>query len=204
MKSSASKSFLHFAKNGQPLAWLACLAALATGSGALHADLIPVPNGSFESQSGVGQPFGVNINIDSWQKPDRPAYFPAGGYNGFFWVQTSGNFLNPASPPGIVLNATGAQAAYILSFPGAGMFQDYDSVDWNNNTHSLNAAYQVGKSYDLKVGVFGESVNDGALLQLSLYYRDGAGNKVTVGATTLFPTTGTPRKFFRVAVTPPP
>ena len=79
MKSSASKSFRHFAKNGQPLAWLAFLAALATGSGALHAGPIPVPHGSFESQSGVGQPFGVNINIDSWQKPDRPAYFPAGG-----------------------------------------------------------------------------------------------------------------------------
>ena len=93
--------------------------------------------------------------------------------------------MNPAVPPGIVLNATGAQVAYILSFPGAGMFQDYDSVDWNNNTHSLNAAYQVGKSYDLKAGVFGESVNDGALLQLSLYYRDGAGNKVTVGATSV-------------------
>ena len=124
----------------------------------------------------------MNINIDSWQKPDRPAYFPAGGYNGFFWVQTSGNFRNPASPPGVVLNATGAQAAYILSFPGAGMFQDYDSVDWNNNTHSLNAAYQVGKSYDLKVGVFGESVNDGALLQLSLYYRDGSNVITPIGS----------------------
>ena len=173
MPSFAPKPSLHSAKNRQPHLLLAVLTVLAAGTGALHAGPIPVPNGSFESQSGVGQPFGVNINIDSWQKQDRPAYFPESGFNGFYWVQTAGNFVNPASPPGIALNATGAQAAYILSFPGAGMFQDYDAVDWNGATHSLNASYQVGKSYAMTVGVFGESVNEGAILQLGLYYRNG-------------------------------
>lgn len=160
---------------------LAVLAALVAGTGALHADLIPVPNYSFETQSGVGQPFGVNINVDDWQKQDRPAYFPESGYNGFYWVQTAGNFLNPASGQGRVLNAAGAQAEYVLSFPGAGLFQDYTATDWAGTTHAFTATYQAGKSYELTAGIFGESVNDGAILQLSMYYRDALNSMVTVG-----------------------
>ena len=162
-----------------PLILVAC--ALVLWASTLRASSIPVPNSSFETQSGVGQPFHVNINMDAWQKQDRPVYFPESGYNGFYWIQTAGNFLNPSTPPGIVLNPTGTQAAYILSFPGAGMFQDYNSTDWAGATHVFNAAYQVGQSYELTAGVFGESVNDGAQIQLSLYYRDGGNGIVTIG-----------------------
>ena len=162
-----------------PLLLATCVLTACTGT--MQAGSIEVPNSSFETQSGVGQPFGVNIFVDDWQKQDRPAYFPESGYNGFYWVQTVGNFLNPASGPGRVLNANGAQAEYILSFPGAGLLQDYNATDWTGTTHAFTAPYQTGKSYELTAGIFGESVNEGALLQFSMYYRDALNTIVTIG-----------------------
>ncbi|MEO6034297.1 MAG: PEP-CTERM sorting domain-containing protein [Verrucomicrobiota bacterium] len=136
----------------------------------LSGQSINVPNGSFESQSGAGQPFGVNINIDSWQKADRPAYFPESGYNGFFWVQTAGVFVD-TNPYG---NRVGAQAGYLLPFPGAGISQDLSSPD---------AKFQVGMSYNFTLGLFAKAATNG-ILQLSFYYRDGLNNMVPVGVPT--------------------
>ena len=160
------------------LAGFALLVALPTG---LLSQSIAVPNGSFESQSGVGQPFGVNVLVDSWQKPAKPAYFDAieQGF-GIFWVQTAGVFVD-TNPYG---NRDGTQAGYILPFPQAGLFQDYDTVDFDDPspTHAFNALYQVGLAYELTLGVFGKGMAEGDSLQLSLYYRDASSNMVTVAS----------------------
>jgi len=152
---------------------LSVLAFFGGGTDTLSAQPISVPNGSFESQSGVGQPFGVNINIDSWQKADRPAYFPESGFKGFFWVQTVGAFVdtNPYE------NRLGAQAGYLLPFPGAGISQDLTSPD---------ATFEVGMSYEFTLGLFAKGATN-AILELGFYYRDGANNVVPVGTpTTVF------------------
>jgi len=162
---------------------LASLAAVGAGLATLSAQSIPVPNGSFELQSGEGLPFNTNINIDSWQKNPRPPFFPEEGINNFFWIQTAGAFVD-SNPYG---NRAGAQAAYILSFPTAGIFQDYDTLDWNDAapSHDFNATYQAGLSYALTVGVNGKGMPEDATLQLSLYYRDAANIPVTLGFTTV-------------------
>ena len=158
------------------------MALLATAI-SLRAQVLNVPNSSFESQSGLGQPYGVNLNIDSWQKADRPAYFPETGYNGFYWVQTAGMFNAPA-----YVNQVGAQAAFVLSFPQAGIFQDYNTLAWNDAspTHAFNSVFEVGKSYQLTVGLYGKSlIENYSSLELGLYYRDGANSMMPVSATTV-------------------
>lgn len=156
----------------------ALVLALTASALTLRAAPIGVPNRSFESQSGAGQPFGVNIFVDSWEKAAKPDYFDEQAV-GFFWIQTAGVFVdtNPYT------NHTGTQAAYILPFPGVALFQDYSTLDWNDAAppHDFNAIYEVGSSYHLTVGVFGKGISDGSLLQLSLYYRDGLNQMVPVG-----------------------
>ena len=177
-----------------PLARITSILILAAGSVGLQAQLIPVPNSSFESQSGVGQPFGVNILVDSWQKPAKPAYFDAiEAAFGIFWVQTAGVFVDN-NPYG---NRVGTQAAYLLSFPQVALCQDYNTLDWDDAapTHDFDAVFQPGKSYKLTIGLFGKNLTDGSQLTLSLYYRDKQDNMVTVASTTItytaagFPTT---------------
>ena len=150
----------------------------------LHAETILVPNGSFESQSGVGQPFGVNIFVDSWQKAPKPAYFDYIEANyGIYWIQTAGVFVD-TNPYG---NHTGTQAGYILPFPQVALFQDYNTMDWADPepTHDFDATFDIGKSYQLTVGLFAKNMTEGSSLKLSLYYRDSLGNPVTVGSTTI-------------------
>jgi hypothetical protein len=169
---------------GRRVATCAAIAASLLGTAAIHADSIFVPNGSFESQSGVGQPFGVNLNIDSWERPPNPG-IPEGGPNGFYWVQSAGVFVGTApSSPNPYSNLDGTQAAYILSIPGAGLYQDNQSIDWTGGMTGLHATYNVGASYQFTLGVFGKGMIDGySTLQLSLYYRDGLGNRVNIGST---------------------
>src|SRR5260370_14986576 len=64
----------------------------------------------------------------------------------------------------------------MLSFPQVTLFQA--------STYGFNAAYAVGQSYTLTLGVFGKSLNPNNSLQLSLYYRDAGNNIVTVGSPT--------------------
>jgi hypothetical protein len=166
---------------------IACLAFANT-----NAQPITVPNGSFELQSGEGQQFGVNILVDSWQKPEQPAYFDAVETNfGIFWIQTAGVFLDTITPYG---NLDQLQAGYMLPFPQVALFQDYETVDWNDGgvpSNEFNAIYQPGMSYNLTVGVFGKGMAEGSSnLRLSLYYRDGA-NMVDVGFTDISFSTNT-------------
>ena len=176
----------HFHSGSQPcvtaalavFAWCWLFMVLG-GGGALAQTSIPVPNASFESQV-AGPPFGVDTRVDSWQKPDKPDYFDEVAF-GFLWDQTAGMFLD-TNPYG---NSDGAQVGYVLSFPQAALFQDYDSVDWNDSTptHDFDAVFEPGNSYQLTLGVFGKDMVEGATLELSLYYRDALDNMVTVGST---------------------
>ncbi len=166
---------------------LAC--TLATGVLPLQAQLIMVPNSSFESPTAPDSYPYVNTSIDAWQKNPEPAFYtPAFGGYGIPWAGTAGVFLdiNP------YLNHDGSQAGYLLAVPQVALFQDYDS----SPTHDFNATFEVGKAYNLTIGIFGKSsLTAGSTLELSLYYRDGSDNRVKVGSTVVsysaaaFPTT---------------
>jgi hypothetical protein len=167
-----------------PLRWLATcgigLFVAATTHSTLPAQPIPVANPSFESQVVFPFIFPVDFRIDAWQKAPKPGYFTDTPELG--WDQTVGLFNGTLQNP--YSNLAGNQAAYLLSLPGAGIFQDNQSTDWNNSVSGLNATYQIGKSYQLTLGVFGKAlVENFSTLQLNLYYRDGA-NQITVGTPT--------------------
>jgi hypothetical protein len=155
------------------------LATWLAGSGALQAQPINVPNYSFESQSAVGYPFGTNPNLDSWQKIPEPGYFASVSGGQIPWIGTAGAFIDN-NPYG---NRLGTQAGYILAFPQVTLLQDYDT----SPTHDFNATFEIGKAYNLTIGIFGKGssapIAPGSTLELSLYYRDGSGDKVTVGST---------------------
>jgi hypothetical protein len=127
----------------------------------------------------------VDSRIDSWQKAPKPAYFDEAAF-GFMWDQTMGVFANtPVGAADHIDNLNGNQAAYMLAFPQASIFQDYNSLDWAHTTptHDFNAIFEVGKSYQLTLGLLGGGgISAGSIFQLSLYYRDAADNKVTIGA----------------------
>lgn len=185
----------------RPLAAVASFTALLITLGSVHAQPIFVPNHSFDSPSApMADPY-VTTLVSSWQKPGKPAYFDFVEANyGIFWDQTTGIFFGP----GAYGNMDGMQAAFVMSWPQAGIFQDYDTLDYNDATptHDFDATFEIGKSYTLTLGVYGKGypgyppMTEGSLLGLSLYYRDGA-NMVTVGAptivsysTALFPNAG--------------
>ena len=115
----------------------------------------------------------------------------------------SGTFYNAnltnSSPNTFIDNCDGVQAAFIFALADAGFFQDYNSTGDTSATpsHAFAAKFTPGKAYALAVGVIGGGggMNPGAVLQLSLYYRDPSSNMVTVAATSVtntsanFPTT---------------
>lgn len=81
--------------------------------------------------------------------------------------------------------------------PEVGLFQDYDSIGLNETSpsHAFDANYELGKAYQLTVGLFGGGLGGnygmklGVTLELSLYYRDANSNRITVAATTVTNTT---------------
>src|SRR4051812_3903751 len=83
-----------------------CAVALIGVTTALRAQPISVPNYSFESQSGVGYPFGTNPNVDNWQKIGEPAYFQFVSGGQIPWYGTAGVFVD-STPYG---NRLGTQA----------------------------------------------------------------------------------------------
>ncbi|MBE0543887.1 MAG: PEP-CTERM sorting domain-containing protein [Verrucomicrobia bacterium] len=141
---------------------------------------ITVPNYSFELQTAPNTSPYVNTFVDAWEKNPEPAYYDAviGTPFGIPWAGTAGVFfdINP------YLNREGAQVGYLLAFPEVALFQDYNSTP----THDFNATFEIGQAYNLTIGMFGKpTLAPGNTLELSLYYRDDANNKVTVGATTV-------------------
>jgi hypothetical protein len=135
--------------------------------GAAIAAPVAVPNSSFELPS-TGF---VNINIDNWQKNPKPDWYVESG--GYLWSQLTGIFRNTS--PGTddhIVNITGNQAIWLFAVPGVELFQDYESTDWNHPSpmHAFDAVYEVGRSYQLSVGVIGGGggMLDGATLEISL------------------------------------
>lgn len=174
-----------------PLA--AAAAGLALCVGALAGGTIPIPNGSFESPVVVEI---VDPRIDSWEKTPQPVWWDTNVYGA--WDNLVGAFENvPAGDPRHIENCDGNQAIWVFANPEVGLFQDYDSRDWSNTvpSHAFDARFEIGASYQLTVGVLVGTafpMAEGATLELSLYYRDAASNRVTVAATTV---TNTPAVF---------
>ena len=170
---------------------VAGLMALSSSSGLLHAGTIPVPNGSFESPTVVF----VDLSIDSWQKTAKPAWYVEDGP--FTWTQLAGTFKNtPVSNLDHIDNCDGDQAIWMFAIPEAGLFQDYNSVDWNDPapSHEFNVRFEAGKSYRLTVGVIGGGggMSNGVTAEISFYYRDASSNQLKVAATSI---TNTPTTF---------
>lgn len=158
---------------------------LLSASDAIMAATISVPNASFESPS-FG---GPNPNLNSWQKTAKPDWYDDGG-GSFLWSQLTGAFRNTTvGSSNYIDNCDGLQAMWLFAVPEVGLFQDYDSMDWNDPvpTHDFNANYEPGKSYHLTVGVIGTGGNmqQGVTLDLSLYYRDALSNRIVITTTTL-------------------
>ena len=141
------------------------------------ADVVNIPNASFESPVVAdAPPFATDI-IDSWQKTPAPAWWTAPasqgglGYPAAQWYQGAGTFLNHGN---VIDNTDGSQQAFLFSSPGLGLYQD------------LAATYQVGQSYHLVVAFEGGGYGMAAGVPVSilLYYRDGGNQMVTVGSAT--------------------
>ena len=136
----------------------------------VHAASIAVPNGSFESPT-PPPGFPATPQVDVWQKFPQPPQIPLPGT--ITWEQLSGVFPNTA--PGAfdhIDNVDGSQAAYMFALPGVGLFQQ------------LGTAFEIGKSYNLTLGILGGGgITEGSSFLMSLYYLDGANSPVTLGAT---------------------
>lgn len=168
--------------------WLLCRTCLVllllVRSGALMAGPITVPNASFETPG----TFFVSLIFDSWQRLPQPVWWDENASGP--WTNLTGIFKNTA--PGSadhIENCDGNQAAWLFANPDAGLFQDYDSVDWDDPapTHAFDAMFEAGKSYRLTVGVIGGGYGmlPGTPLEAGVYYRDAASNKLIVAAITI-------------------
>lgn len=164
------------------------LVMLLARSAVLHAGPISIPNGSFEMPA----TFFVSTIFDSWQRTAQPEWWNENATGP--WTNLTGIFKNTA--PGSadhIENCDSNQAVWLFANPNVGLFQDYDSVGWNDPapTHAFNAVYEVGNAYQLTVGLFGGGnggnygMLPGVTLELSLYYRDAASNRLTVASTTI-------------------
>lgn len=156
-------------------------------SGTLVAAPVPIPNYSFESPTTSF----VSLLIDSWEKTPKPDWYVEDG--GFLWTQLIGSFKNTATnSPNHIWNCDGSQAIWLFAVPEVGLSQEYQETDLNDPAPpALDALFEPGKSYELTVGLFGGGAGGnygmlpGVTLELSLYYRDAASNRVTVAATTV-------------------
>lgn len=194
MFNQSAESDFEFARRLNWFLLVTGMVVLSAWSGALQAGPITVPNASFESPA----TFFVSLNFDSWQRTPQPGWWDENASGP--WTNLTGIFKNttPGSSDHID-NCDGNQAAWLFAKPEAGLFQDYDSMAWNDPTptHAFDAKFEVGNTYQLTVGVIGGggAMQPGVPLAVSLYFRDSASNRVTVAATiltnslTAFPTT---------------
>lgn len=138
--------------------------------------VIGIANASFESPEVPNvSPFATSV-VESWQKAPVPDWWAATGYPEQSWYESAGTFLNvPFAPVGHV---DGKQAAFLFATPGVELFQD------------LSDRYGVGQSYHLAVALSGGGygMKLDVPLEIRLYYRDDAGARQTIGATTVLNT----------------
>jgi hypothetical protein len=161
---------------------IGAVAVALLGAGAALGQEILVPNGSFERPA----TFFVITLIDDWQETPRPDWFQEGG--GFTWDQLTGVFRN--TPPGAadhIDNCDGDQALYLFAVPAVGLFQDFDSVDWEDlpPSRAFDAKFEAGKSYQLTFGIVagGGNMLEGVSLEAALYFRNEQGQAISVAAT---------------------
>jgi len=158
--------------------------------GSATAESIQVPNNSFElPTTALADP-----RIQSWQKSPKPDWYTNAD---FPWEQLTGVFLNtPAGMSNHIDNIDGNQGLFLFALPQVEVFQDYNSVSGTNGTpdQAFGARFELGKAYDLTVGVIGGGggMTNGATMELGLYYRQAGTNLVRVAATTV---TNTPDQF---------
>jgi len=175
-----------------------CTVALVTGAGSLQAATLYIPNSSFESPGAPTVSPYAGPEIDSWQKSPQPGWYDPSQNNDTPWAYLMGAFYNVPFPGQFIDNCDGNQAAFLFALPEAGLFQDFSSIYGTNTApnHAFNTKFNVGKSYNLTVGVLGGGggMKPGVTLGLRLYYRDALSNRVTVASTSitnsidLFPT----------------
>src|SRR5436190_14332647 len=137
-------------KSGNLRFFAGVLLGFCSFSGRLVGGTIGIPNESFESPA---TDF-VNTHIDSWQKSAKPDWYDESGP--FLWDQLTGVFKNTAATSADHIdNCDGNQAAWMFAIPQVALFQDYDTMDWNDllPTHDFNAVFEAGKSYHLTMGV---------------------------------------------------
>lgn len=162
-----------------------CWLLLLARSVAAHAGPINVPNGSLEAPS----TFFVSTIFESWQRTPQPAWWDENATGP--WTNLVGIFKNTA--PGTadhILNCDSNQAAWLFANPEVGVFQDYQSMDWNDPapTHAFDVTYEPGKAYRMTVGLAvgtnaGSPMLEGVTLALSLYYLDPLTNRVVLATT---------------------
>lgn len=153
------------------------LSILACCAGPLSAQVIPIPNGSFESPT-PPPGFPATPLVDSWLKVPQPDGIPLPG--GITWDQLAGVFPNtPVGAADHIDNMDGNQAAYMFAIPGVSLYQQLASV------------FTVGNSYNLSLGLLGGGgIAEGSSFLMSFFYVDG-GNFVNIGATPITYTPGT-------------
>src|SRR5687767_5887508 len=115
---------------------LAVAALMFVSIVSLPAGTVTVPNASFE---GPDTPF-ADPRIDSWQDFPKPPWYDelANGP----WDFLTGVFENTApTESNHIHNMDGTQAVFLFNAPAAGIFQDYNSMDWGDPvpTHEFNA-----------------------------------------------------------------
>jgi hypothetical protein len=147
---------------------------------------IYVPNYSFESPDiGTNSPYAAPV-LDSWQEAPQPVWYEPAEFGGSPWADLMGTFYNlpnftnsTGTNSTYIDNCDGVQAAFMFALPQVAIFQD------------LNAAFNVGKSYTLTVGLIGGGgdMTNGSTFQLSLYYLDASSNMDIVAASTVTNTT---------------
>jgi hypothetical protein len=157
------------------------LAVLLAGAGAARAGNLYVPNASFELPV-VTYDEIASMTMISWETiPSQ-----AGGEIGAFVNNPA--YMNNV-PDDYIYNCNGNQVAFIFNYPGLAIFQDYEAVDSTGAaSQAFAATYEAGKSYQLVTGFIGNTnfgELPGSTVQMSLYYRDGSGNRVTVAATNI-------------------
>lgn len=149
------------------------LLVLMAGAQVASATLIDVPNGSFELPEVPNVSPYATSTVASWQKAPVPDWWAMTGYPAQSWYESVGTFLDVPFAP--VANVDQEQAAFLFATPGVELFQD------------LAASYQAGQSYHLTVALSGGGygMKAGVPIELRLYYRDDAGERVTIGARTV-------------------
>lgn len=166
-----------------PVAQICCLfSVLAYGVTALVGGPIAVPQGSFESPATEF----ADPRIDSWQETPKPDWYDEQSMGP--WSQLTGVFKNtPLGSEDHIANTDGEQALFLFAVPGAGVFQDYASIDWNGTTEEFDFVYEPGQSYELTVGVLGGlgGMQEGASITAALYYRNAQSEMQTIAATNI-------------------